>query len=88
MRWLWPGIVFCILALCLNLASIDKLTGVKCGIAVLTTLIAVGAMYADGHILYGTNGTLTVQPFDADSLKLTGPPRQIAAGDFSHRAQR
>src|SRR5205085_4262736 len=37
---------FSLLALCLNLASIDKLTGVKCGIAVLTTLIAVGAMYA------------------------------------------
>jgi dipeptidyl aminopeptidase/acylaminoacyl peptidase len=55
---------------------------------------AVGAMYVDGHILYGTNGTLTAQPFDADSLKLTGQPRQIApsvaqnwrSGDISARA--
>jgi dipeptidyl aminopeptidase/acylaminoacyl peptidase len=39
---------------------------------------AVGPVYADGHILYGTNGTLTAQPFDAGSLKVTGPPRQIA----------
>jgi dipeptidyl aminopeptidase/acylaminoacyl peptidase len=55
---------------------------------------AVGAMYADGHILYGTNGTLAAQPFDTESLKLTGQPRQIApsvaqnwrSGDIAARA--
>src|SRR5207244_5658113 len=39
---------------------------------------AVGAMYVDGHILYGTNGALAAQPFDPDALKLTGQPRQLA----------
>jgi len=39
----------------------------------------VGTMYADGHLLFGTNGGLVAQPFDADRLATTGEPRTLAA---------
>ena len=40
---------------------------------------AVGALYADGHLLFGMSGALYAQPFDGGSLTLTGERRQIAA---------
>jgi len=40
---------------------------------------AVGAMYADGHLLYGMSGALYAQAFDSRSLTLGGERRQIAA---------
>ena len=39
---------------------------------------AVGAMYADGYLLFGLNGALAAQPFDVRGLKLTGERRQLA----------
>jgi|CXWL01.1.fsa_nt_gi serine/threonine protein kinase len=40
---------------------------------------AVGAMYADGYLLFGMSGALYAQPFDSRSLTLSGERRQIAA---------
>jgi serine/threonine protein kinase len=40
---------------------------------------AVGAMYADGHLLFGMSGALYAQPFDSRGLTLGGERRQIAA---------
>ena len=40
---------------------------------------AVGAMYADGFLLFGMSGALCAQPFDSRSLKVSGERRQIAA---------
>lgn len=45
-RWLWPGIVFFILAGCLSWASIQQATPQNLCIAGLTTIISVGAVYA------------------------------------------
>ncbi len=33
---------------------------------------AVGAMYADGHLLFGMSGALFAQPFDSRGLTLGG----------------
>ncbi len=40
---------------------------------------AVGAMYADGYLLFGMSGALYAQPFDSRSLTVSGERRQIAA---------
>jgi Tol biopolymer transport system component len=46
------------------------------------------ADYADGYLLYGKARTLMAQPFDPDSLQLSGEPRvisdQLADTDFHH----
>ena len=39
----------------------------------------VGAVYADGHLLYGANGSLYAQRFDPGALKTSGPSSEIAA---------
>ena len=39
---------------------------------------AVGAMYADGRLIFGLNGALYSQAFDTDALKVTGAPRLVA----------
>jgi dipeptidyl aminopeptidase/acylaminoacyl peptidase len=54
----------------------------------------VGAAYADGHLLYGSNGALYARPFDPARLTFTGNARQIApsvlqnwrTGDVAARA--
>ena len=38
----------------------------------------VGAAFADGHLLYGSNGGLHERPFDTAALKFTGDDRLIA----------
>ena len=40
---------------------------------------AVGALYADGHLLFGMSGALYAQPFDSRRLTVSGERRQIAA---------
>jgi hypothetical protein len=54
----------------------------------------VGAAYADGHLLYGSNGALYARAFDPARLTLTGEARQITpsvsqnwrTGDVAARA--
>jgi Tol biopolymer transport system component len=36
------------------------------------------AKYADGHLLFGRENMLLAQPFDVDSLALTGEPKPVA----------
>ena len=38
------------------------------------------AEYADGHLIFGRGSELFAQPFDLDSLKLTGEPSRIGEG--------
>jgi serine/threonine protein kinase len=38
----------------------------------------VGAMYTDGHLLFGAGGALYMQPFDADHLALRGQRVELA----------
>jgi Tol biopolymer transport system component len=39
---------------------------------------AVAAEYYEGHLLYGQEGTLLAQPFDASKLEITGDPVPLA----------